>query len=121
MTNKSLQENFTELNDVIKRYINTKINYWKVVLLEKIYKIWGHLFLFLLVIVSLLFVFLLLAFAFSYWYGNNIGTISTGFLIAAGGFVIIALLLYLLRKPLFSNKIIEKISTVLFDDDDNEK
>ncbi len=121
MTNKSLQENFSELNDVIKRYLNARVNLWKVQFLEKTTKIWTHLFVFILVIVSALFIFLLMALAFSFWYGNKYGDMSTGFLISAGIFAILSFVIFLLRKPLFSNSIIRNISSVIFDDDKNQK
>jgi hypothetical protein len=121
MKNKSLQENFSELNDVIKRYLNARVNLWKVQLLEKIVKTWTHLFVFILTIVSVLFIFLLLALAFSFWYGNKYGDMSTGFLISAGIFAFLSFLIFLLRRPLFSNSIIRNISSVIFDDDKNQK
>ncbi len=120
MKNKTLQENFSELNDVIKRYINTRINLWKVQLLEKIAKTWTHLFVFILIIVSVLFIFLLLAFAFSFWYGSTYGNMSTGFLISAGLFALLSFIIYLLRKPLFANNVIRNIASVIFDDEKNE-
>ncbi len=118
MKDQSLQKNFTELNETIKKYINTKINYWKIVMVEKVYKVWASFFLFTLLVVSFLFVFLLLAFAFAFWYGQTQGDLASGFLISAGAFVIIVGIVYLLRKPLFSNHFIRKISSVIFDDED---
>jgi len=118
MKDRSLQENFTELSETIKRYIDTKINYWKIVMVEKVYKIWANMFLFTLLVVSSLFLFLLLAFAFAFWYGQTQGDLATGFLLSAGAFLIVVFIVFLLRKPLFSNHFIRKISSVIFDDED---
>jgi hypothetical protein len=66
---------------------------------------------------------LLLTFSFSFWYGNMYGTIYEGFLISSGIYAFLGILIYLLRRPIFSNNIIRNIGMILFlrDDDDDEK
>jgi hypothetical protein len=120
MENNSLKENLSELNTIIKSYIEAKIDLWKVLLLEKVTKIGTYFFTVIAVLVTFLFTLLFLTFAFSFWYGNAYGNITVGFLISAGFFLVLALLIYRLRKPLFSNNIIKNIGSIIFSDDEEK-
>ena len=120
MENNSLKENLSELNTIINRYIEAKIDLWKVLLLEKVTKIGTYFFTVIAVLVTFLFTLLFLTFAFSFWYGNAYGNITVGFLISAGFFLVLALLIYRLRKPLFSNNIIKNIGSIIFSDDEEK-
>lgn len=121
MENNSLKENLSELNTIIKSYIEAKIDLWKVLLLEKVTKIGTYFFTVIAVLITFFSILLFLSFAFSYWYGNTFGNMTVGFLISAGFFLLLALLLYGLRKPLFSNNIIKNIGSIIFSDDEDEK
>jgi hypothetical protein len=120
MENNSLKENLSELNTIIKSYIEAKIDLWKVLLLEKVTKIGTYFFTVIAVLVTFLFTLLFLTFAFSFWYGNAYWNITVGFLISAGFFLVLALLIYRLRKPLFSNNIIKNIGSIIFSDDEEK-
>ncbi|MCB2197225.1 MAG: hypothetical protein KQH79_15300 [Bacteroidetes bacterium] len=115
MKNTSLEKQVTELKSVLMSYLEARLDLGKAVLLEKMSKI-GTFFLtimsFVIVIASFL---LLLAFAFSYWYGNTHGSVHVGFLISAGFYVLVGIILFVFRKPLFSNSIIQNLGKVLFD------
>ncbi|MGW8316781.1 MAG: phage holin family protein [Bacteroidales bacterium] len=121
MENHSLKENISELNSIIKSYIEARIDLWKVLLLEKVTKIGTYFFTVIAVLITFLFTLLFLTFAFSFWFGNAYGNITTGFLISAGFFLILALVIYWLRKPLFSNNIIKNIGSIIFSDHEDEK
>ncbi len=120
MKKNSLTDNFSELNDMIKSYLEARIDLWKVLLLEKITKIGTYFFTAISILVTFLFIMLFLAIAFSFWYGNTYGNISTGFLISAGFFVLVSLGIFVFRKPLFSNSIIKNIASIIFSDEENE-
>ena len=120
MKNSSLEKQVTELKTVLINYLEARLDLGKAILLEKMSKI-GTFFLTimsaLIVIASFL---LLLAFAFSYWYGNIYGSVHIGFLISAGFYVFVGILLFLFRKALFSNSIIQNLGKVLFEKDIEE-
>lgn len=121
MENHSLKENISELNSIIKSYIEARIDLWKVLLLEKVTKIGTYFFTVIAILITFLFTLLFLTFAFSFWFGNTYGNITTGFLISAGFFLLLALVIYWLRKPLFSNNIIKNIGSIIFSDHEDEK
>lgn len=115
MKNTSLEKQVTELKIALTGYLEARLDLGKAILLEKMSKI-GTYFLTIMsgviVIASFL---LLIAFAFSFWYGNTHGSIHKGFLISAGFYILIGILLFLFRKPLFSNNIISNLGKVLFE------
>ncbi len=120
MKDKTLTENVSELNHVIKRYIEARMDLWKINLLEKITKTGTYFYTSVLVILALSFVLLFATFAFSYWYGKEYGNIAGGFLISAGFYVVLGIIIYLLRRPIFSNNIIRNISAIIFSDDERK-
>lgn len=115
MKNTSLEKQVTELKIALTGYLEARLDLGKAILLEKMSKI-GTYFLTIMsgviVIASFL---LLIAFAFSFWYGTTHGSIHTGFLISAGFYILIGILIFLFRKPLFSNNIISNLGKVLFE------
>ena len=120
MKDKSLTENVSELNHVIKRYIEARINLWKIGFLERISKSGTYLFTTLMVMLTFSFVLLFATFAFSYWFGKKYGNIAEGFLISAGIYIVFGIIIYVFRKPIFSNNIIRNISEIIFSDDDRK-
>jgi hypothetical protein len=46
--------------------------------------------------------------------------LSEGFLLSAGVFVLLALLVFLLRKKLFANHIVKNIAPLIFNEDKKE-
>jgi energy-coupling factor transporter transmembrane protein EcfT len=120
MKDKTLTKNLSELNHVIKSYIDARIDLWKINLLDKIVKSGTYFFTSVMVMLALSFVLLFATFAFSYWYGNVYGNIATGFLISAGFYIILGIVFYFFRKPIFSNNIIRNIAEIIFSEDDRK-
>lgn len=120
MKDNSLTENFSELRDILKKYLDARVKLWKVLLLEKLAKMGTSILTILVLIVILASLLLLLLFAFSFWYGNVYGSIYCGFLISAGIYVLIGVLLFLLRRPIFSNNVIRNLGKIFFSEDKDE-
>jgi hypothetical protein len=118
MSNNSIHDNFSELQEAVQGYVEARINYYKVTLIEKAAKVGTYMFSSTLILFSVLFIFLLLALAFSFWYAANKGSISEGLLISAGAFALIAFIAYLLRRKLFANSIVRNLASVLYEDED---
>ncbi len=120
MKNKSLVENFSELRDLMKSYLDARIKLWKVLLLDKLTKAGTYFITLLTFIVVLACLLLLLLFAFSFWYGTVYGSIYKGFLISAALYAFLGVLLFLFRKQLFSNNIIKNLGKILFNKDEED-
>jgi apolipoprotein N-acyltransferase len=120
MKNKTLSENLSELNDVLKSYLAARVKLWKILLLEKITKAETHLFTTLVVMISAFSCLLFLGFAFSFWYGETVGSYATGFLISAGFSLLLMALIYLLRKRIFARNILKHNKDLLFNEDEKD-
>jgi hypothetical protein len=120
MKNKPLEENFSELSEVLKSYLDARFELWKALFLEKFSKIGTYFFSVTVLIMMAASLLLLLTFAFSFWFGSAYGKIYEGFLISAGFYLIVGVVIYLLRKPVFSNPIIRSIGKVLLSKDEDE-
>ncbi|MFO7852470.1 MAG: hypothetical protein ACQERS_04300 [Bacteroidota bacterium] len=118
MSNKSLQDNFSELQEAVQGYVEARINYWKITIIEKMARVGTYIFSSMLMLFSALFIFLLLALAFSFWFAANHGTITEGLLISAGVFALISIIAYLFRRKIFANSIVKNIAAVIYDDED---
>ena len=98
MKNTALEQQVTELKTVLTSYLEARLDLGKAIMLEKMSKI-GTYFLSVMsgviVIASFL---LLIAFAFSFWYGSALGSIHVGFLISAGFYILVGILLFLFRR-----------------------
>jgi len=120
MKNYTLEENFSELKSLLKDYLDARVNLFKLFLLEKIAKVGTYFLTAIVFLVLILFVILFSTFAFSFWYGNKFGNLAEGFLISAGFYVLLALAVFLLRRPLFTNSIIKNISSIIFSENKND-
>lgn len=114
MRDTALVEHIDKLKGALESYIEARIDLAKANLLEKISKSGTYFLTACIIILVLAAFFLLLAFAFSFWYAHAGGEIYVGFLIAAGGYLLIGVLLYLLRRRIFTNNIIRRLGKVVF-------
>ncbi len=119
MKNRSLAESFSELSGVIKSYVDARIRLWKISLLEKLAKTGTYFFSMIIGVVVIASILLLLVFAFSFWYGEVFGNTYEGFLISAGFYAVIGILVFLFRRTIFTNSIIGNIGKILFTEDED--
>jgi hypothetical protein len=118
MARNDISENFSEINSLIKNYFNARIDLIKLSLLQKITKSGTYLLTFVSIIVAAFAITIFLMFSFSFWYGENVGSIAAGFLISAGIYAVLLLILYLLRKVIFKRNLIKIFARIIFVDDE---
>lgn len=119
MAKTELSDNFSAISDVIKGYINSRIDLFKLGLLQKYTKAGVSLLTSVSVIISAFAAFIFLMFSFSFWYGNKTGRLDQGFLISAGFFALILVIVIVFRKAIFSRNLIKVFSSILFTDEEN--
>ncbi|MFW5886331.1 MAG: hypothetical protein ACOCUL_01110 [Bacteroidota bacterium] len=118
MKDNLLTENLKELTVLTKEYINAYTKLLKLNITEKISKI-SSLILSGIIIFSIGFMIVLfLTFAFCSWYGNTHGSLWEGFLIAAGFYGLLTVLIVIFRKYLITNNIVKLVANIVFSDDD---
>jgi hypothetical protein len=120
MAGNDFSEGFSKIIEVIKGYVNSRIDFIKLGLLQKLTRAGVFLLTFVSVIISTFAVVMFLMFSFSFWYGDHTGNLSEGFLLSSIFFLLILFLIYLLRRVFFSKILIKTLSRILFSDDEND-
>jgi len=121
MANQSFSGNMAEMIKIARSYVNTRIELWKLSLLEKT-SLAGAFFLSSVVIVLIIaFCLLFVSLAFAYWYGQRTGDLAMGFLITAGFYVILGLIFILNRKTIITGPIIRSLTSILYKDDEPQE
>ena len=120
MAINDLSDNLSRITEALKGYFNSRIDLLKLDLLQKTSRAGVYLLTFISVMVSILAVTVFLMFSFSFWYGDKTGNLAEGFLISAAFFLLVLILVYLLRKAIFSRTLIKVFSQILFSEEDNQ-
>ncbi len=118
MANSSFTENANEIIKIARSYVITRIELWKLSLLEKT-SLAGAFFLSSVIIVLIVaFCLLFISLSFAFWYGQRTGDLSIGFLILAGFYLILGLIFIISRKHLITGPVVKSLSDILYSDDD---
>ncbi|MFO7575350.1 MAG: hypothetical protein R6W67_09355 [Bacteroidales bacterium] len=120
MAKTELSENFSRISDVLKDYLNSRIDLLKLGLLQKFVSAGVYLLTAVSVFISAFAACIFLMFSFSFWYGNRTGNLDQGFLISAGFFALIIVLVIVFRKTIFSRNLIKVFSNILFTDEEED-
>ena len=118
MARNDISENFSEINALIKNYLNARIDLMKLSFLQKLAKSGTYLLTFISIIITVFTIAIFLMFSFSFWYGENVGSIAVGFLISAGVFTILLFFQYLFRKMIFKRSLVKFFAKIIFSDDE---
>ncbi|MDT8393221.1 MAG: hypothetical protein RQ761_05230 [Bacteroidales bacterium] len=119
MAKSDLSKNLSSVTDVMKDYLQAKLDIFKLDLLQRSTRAGVFLFTFITVLFSVFAVAIFLMFSFSFWYGARTGNLSQGFLISAAVFLLVLIVVFLFRKAIIGRSIIKNISKILFSDDDD--
>jgi uncharacterized membrane protein len=119
METEKFQKELRETAENIKSIVDLKLELFTLIAVEKISKAFTN---FLALLISAIFaiIFLtLLSLVFVSWYKTNIGSEAEGYFIAAGFFVILAVIVYLLKNVLFLNPMIRGFAEAAFEKEEN--
>ncbi len=103
MEDNTLSQSLKTALEEVKKYVDLQISLNKAVFGKKAEEFSSNLLLTLIVTGLALFVLLLSTFGFVYWYGTRYGSLSDGFFIAAGFYLLVVVLVLL-----FKNRLINK-------------
>lgn len=117
MANKSFSGNIAEIISTLRSYFNSRVELWKLSLLEKT-SLAGSFFLsYVIVLLIAAFVLLFISFGFAYWYGQNTGNLANGFLITAGFYIVLGIIFVFSWKLLITRPIIKKFASIIYKND----
>ena len=125
MENPSLSDLFKQLLEQLKVYLNLRVNYARLYVAEFLIRFFSGFVLWMVIFLFLFFVLVFGSFAFAYWFAEITGKMSLGFLIIAGFYILISVLIYTFRKPFivkpFTRMIIAEMELDKFNDLEDEK
>lgn len=105
-----IKENIGDLNKDIRSYINAKYDYLELRMLKKASKISIGVFKLFIICFLAVIVVTLLSFSASFWIGEKVHSYGGGFLIVAGFYLLVILIILLFGKMLFGPGIIRRLS-----------
>jgi hypothetical protein len=121
----SLSAQIKRIFDQVKIYFDLRVGYLKLYVAEYLIRFFSSLVLWMVVFLFLFFVLVFSSFAFAYWFGEMTGRWSLGFLIIAGFYVLLAVLVIVLRKSIiikpFTRLIISQMELDQVNDTEDEK
>lgn len=125
METDALSSQIKQLIDEIKVYVNLRISYLRVNVAEFLIRFFSGLVLWMVIFLFLFFVLVFGSFAFAYWFGELTGKMSLGFLIIAGFYILLAVLIFAFRRPLivrpFTKMIINQMELDINNDEKDEE
>jgi hypothetical protein len=121
----SLTAQIKKVFDQVKVYLDLKVGYLKLQVAEYLIRFFSSLVLWMVLFFILFFVIVFGSFAFAYWFGELTGRWSLGFLIIAGFYILLAVIIYTLRKSIivkpFTSLILHQMELDQFNDTEDEK
>jgi hypothetical protein len=120
----SISAQFKKVFDQVKVYLDLKVGYVKLQVAEYLIRFFSSLVLWMVLFFILFFVVVFGSFAFAYWFGEMTGRWSMGFLIIAAFYVLLAIVIYALRKSIivrpFTRLILSQMELDKFNDQEDE-
>lgn len=121
MESRKISDNFSEITENIREYVQLKIDILKITLTEKVARLASFIVLMLIFFIVFLLFSLFLSLSFIFWFREHAGPAYVGAIIVAAFYIILGGLIFLLRNSLFINPLISQLSKILLEDpDDNE-
>lgn len=120
MESDSLSSQIKQLIEQLKVYVNLRLDYMRLYVADFLIRFFSGMVLWLVIFLFLFFVLVFGSFAFAFWFGELTGNMALGFLIIAGFYVLLAVLIYLLRKQLLIKPFTKLIMTQMELDKLNE-
>lgn len=125
MEDNSLSAQIKKIFDQLKVYFDLKVGYLKLNVAEYLIKFFSSLVLWMVIFFILFFVLVFSSFAFAYWFAELTGKWSLGFLIIAGFYLLLAILIYIFRRSIivkpFTHLILSQMDLDKLNDSENEK
>ena len=115
MSDKKLGQHLNNLSDDAKTYIESEIAYYKLDAYKKLIKATSSILRIVINSGILILVFAFLSIGLSLYLGELLGYYYVGFLIVAGVYILIFILMLIFGKPLIEKKVL-KIYNLIFDD-----
>jgi uncharacterized membrane protein YqjE len=116
METGKISDNFSNLTENVKDYVNLRIDLIKIILTEKIAKLATFFLIAVIFFILGMFLLLFLSIAFVFWFGSAVGPGWIGALIVTAFYILLAALIYLQRNAFFINPLVSTLTKILMED-----
>jgi len=117
MESQRLSDNFNEMTDNARAYVQLKMDLMKLTFTEKLSLIASTFLVTVILFLVFLFVSMFLSMAFIFWFREHGGSFSGGALIVAGFYLLVGVVVFLTRHHLFVNPLISQISKAMAEEE----
>ena len=114
----NISDNFSQLTENVKDYVNLRIDLAKLVLTEKIAKLATFFLIAIIIFILSMFLLLFLSLAFVFWFEKDLGPAWAGALIVTAFYVLAGVVIYVQRHNLFINPLVSQLTKILMEDKD---
>ncbi|MGQ7869623.1 phage holin family protein [Sunxiuqinia sp. sy24] len=118
---KNLSDNVSELSDVTKKYVQTRIELVKLSVLSRVTQVTSYLIGTLVLITGGAMILFFVFAAFVAWYGQVYHDYLTGLLLVIGVLAVLTILFVLLKKQIVTSIVLRKYSSLLFEDEKEDE
>ena len=103
MKESTIVDKIISLFEQLKSYLELRAEHLRLTAGEHLIKLMGAFILRIIIVWVIFFFLFFCGLAFAYWFGKETGHLALGFLITAGMYLLLGLLIYVYRKPLIFN------------------
>lgn len=118
MESEKISDNFSNLTENVKDYINLRIDLVKLIITEKIARLASFFLIAVIFFIIAMFIMLFLSLAFLFWFGDIVGPTWVGALIVTAFYVLVCLIIYMKRDQIFLNPLVTHLAKILLEDQD---
>ena len=113
--------NFENLTDSAREYLDMRIDSFKLRVVESLSKLFSKILYVLILIIILAIAVALTASALSIYIGRLLNSEALGSIITAGGFILLATIVILKRKTLFTDSMVKMFIPLFFENENTTK
>jgi uncharacterized oligopeptide transporter (OPT) family protein len=116
-----IPDSFAGLTGDIKQYVKLRISLLKLLLTEKLSRLFTIVIMTMVFFILILFVLTFLGIAFLFWFREVAGPAYLGAIIVSGFYLLLGVVIYLLRYPLFLNPVVSQLSKILLEEEPEDE
>ncbi len=119
MSKKDIINNFEDVKEEFKNYIDNEIEYRKLTIVEKLSRVSVSIISNIIVLYFLLLILLFSSIAAGFYLGDILNSVSLGFIIIAGLYLLILVIIILLKRYIIEKPVIKSFIKLFFQNKDN--
>ena len=121
MESNKISDNFSEIAENVKNYVQLRIDLLMLKITGKLSKLLSHLLITVIFFIIFILLTIFISLSFIFWFQDYIGPAWAGCLFITGFYLVVGLIIYQFRTKLFVNPVIAILSKILLEDEDEDE